>query len=104
MNTYNKIKKNFHNMFRRLFGGGAAQLHLQDGNHVLESGITKVLSVRIENEDAAADTGFPGEIFEEEEVEAEEGRELPIGVDDPALVSDAELRPIRAGRSSGSEA
>jgi chromosome segregation protein len=202
MNTYNKIKKNFHNMFRRLFGGGAAQLHLQDGNHVLESGIeiyarppgkkleninllsggeksmtavallfatymvkpspfclldeidaaldeqnvvrfvrllrefsaasqfivithnkktvtgagtllgvtmedsgiTKVISVRIENEDAAADTGFPEEGFEEEEVEMEEGRELPMGVDDPALVSEAELRPIRAGRAANPEA
>jgi chromosome segregation protein len=201
MNTYNKIKKNFHNMFRRLFGGGAAQLHLQDGNHVLESGIeiyarppgkkleninllsggeksmtavallfatymvkpspfclldeidaaldeqnvgrfvrllrefstasqfivithnkktvagagtllgvtmeesgiTKVLSVRIENEGDAADTGFPDEDFEEEEVEVEEGRELPIGVDDPALVSEVELRPIRAGRTPRAE-
>jgi chromosome segregation protein len=37
--TYNKIKKNFHNMFRRLFGGGKAELRLQDPNHVLESGI-----------------------------------------------------------------
>ncbi|GMO21910.1 MAG: AAA family ATPase [Spirochaetaceae bacterium] len=39
MQTYNKIKKNFHNMFRRLFGGGQAQLRLTDSNHVLESGI-----------------------------------------------------------------
>ncbi len=37
--TYNKIKKNFHNMFRRLFGGGRAELRLVDPNHVLESGI-----------------------------------------------------------------
>jgi chromosome segregation protein len=37
--TYNKIKKNFHNMFRRLFGGGRAELRLSDSNHVLESGI-----------------------------------------------------------------
>jgi len=39
INTYNKIKKNFHNMFRRLFGGGRAELRLSDPNHVLESGI-----------------------------------------------------------------
>ncbi|MDR3303418.1 MAG: AAA family ATPase, partial [Treponema sp.] len=39
LQTYNKIKKNFHNMFRRLFGGGRAELRLQDTNHVLESGI-----------------------------------------------------------------
>ena len=37
--TYNKIKKNFHNMFRRLFGGGRAELHLVDPQNVLESGI-----------------------------------------------------------------
>jgi len=37
--TYNRIKKNFHNMFRRLFGGGRAELQLSDNNHVLESGI-----------------------------------------------------------------
>ncbi|MCL2759421.1 MAG: AAA family ATPase [Treponema sp.] len=37
--TYNRIKKNFHNMFRRLFGGGRAELRLSDPNHVLESGI-----------------------------------------------------------------
>ena len=37
--TYNRIKKNFHNMFRRLFGGGRAELLLTDPNHVLESGI-----------------------------------------------------------------
>jgi chromosome segregation protein len=39
LSTYNKIKKNFHNMFRRLFGGGRAELRLTDPNHVLESGI-----------------------------------------------------------------
>jgi chromosome segregation protein len=39
LDTYNRIKKNFHNMFRRLFGGGAAELRLSDPNHVLESGI-----------------------------------------------------------------
>ncbi|MDR1127277.1 MAG: AAA family ATPase, partial [Treponema sp.] len=37
--VYNKIKKNFHNMFRRLFGGGRAELRLVDPHHVLESGI-----------------------------------------------------------------
>jgi chromosome segregation protein len=39
LETYNRIKKNFHNMFRRLFGGGRAELRLSDPNHVLESGI-----------------------------------------------------------------
>ena len=37
--SYNKIKKNFHNMFRRLFGGGRAELRLIDPKNVLESGI-----------------------------------------------------------------
>jgi chromosome segregation protein len=197
--TYNKIKKNFHNMFRRLFGGGRAELHLQDGNHVLESGIeiyaqppgkkleninllsggersmtavallfatymvkpspfclldeidaaldesnvgrfvqllrefgnasqfivithnkktvtgagtllgvtmeelgiTKVISVRLENGETARTAAEPVEFeaWEEEEVEFEEGRELPAGIDDPALVSDADLRPIRSLRS-----
>jgi chromosome segregation protein len=201
--TYNKIKKNFHNMFRRLFGGGRAELRLSDPNHVLESGIeifaqppgkklehitllsggersmtavallfatymvkpspfclldeidaaldeqnvgrfvqllrefgstsqfiiithnkktvtgagtllgvtmeesgvTKVISVRLENEELARPGDEPPQqelwnqdgSFEEEEVEPEEGRELPIGVDDPALVTEADLRPIRAG-------
>jgi chromosome segregation protein len=197
LSTYNKIKKNFNNMFRRLFSGGRAELRLTDPNHILESGIeiyaqptgkklenitllsggeksmtavallfatymvkpspfclldeidaaldeqnvirfvqllrefgstsqfivithnkktvtgagtllgvtmeesgiTKVISVRLENEERANQNGsFPApESFEEEEVEYEEGRELPLGVDDPALVSEAELRPIRAG-------
>ncbi len=39
LETYNKIKKNFHNMFRRLFGGGRAELRLSDTDHILESGI-----------------------------------------------------------------
>jgi chromosome segregation protein len=39
LDTYNKIKKNFHNMFRRLFGGGRGELRLVDPSHVLESGI-----------------------------------------------------------------
>ncbi len=37
--TYNKIKKNFHNMFRRLFGGGRAELRLVDPQNVLQSGV-----------------------------------------------------------------
>ena len=37
--TYNQIKKNFHNMFRRLFNGGRAELKLADPTNVLTSGI-----------------------------------------------------------------
>ncbi|QTQ11397.1 AAA family ATPase [Treponema parvum] len=39
LDTYNKIKKNFHNMFRRLFNGGRAELRLEDPQNVLTSGI-----------------------------------------------------------------
>jgi chromosome segregation protein len=39
LETYNRIKKNFHNMFRRLFGGGRGELRLVDPSHILESGI-----------------------------------------------------------------
>ncbi len=39
VDTYNKIKKNFHNMFRRLFGGGRAEVRLTDPSNVLDSGI-----------------------------------------------------------------
>ena len=39
LNTYNRVKKNFHNMFRRLFGGGRGELRLIDPDHVIESGI-----------------------------------------------------------------
>lgn len=39
LETYNKIKKNFHNMFRRLFNGGRAELRLEDPMNILTSGI-----------------------------------------------------------------
>jgi len=39
LETYNKIKKNFHNMFRRLFNGGRAELKLADPTNILQSGI-----------------------------------------------------------------
>lgn len=39
LDTYNTIRKNFHAMFRRLFGGGRAELRLLDPSNVLESGI-----------------------------------------------------------------
>ncbi|GHU81725.1 chromosome partition protein Smc [Spirochaetia bacterium] len=194
--TYNKIKKNFHNMFRRLFGGGRAELRLSDSNHVLESGIeiyaqppgkklenitllsggeksmtavallfatymvkpspfclldeidaaldeqnvirfvqllrefnrtsqfivithnkktvtgaatllgitmeesgvTKLISVRLENEEQGAPPEPEPVAFEEEDVEVEEGRELPLDINDPSLVSEAELRPIRSAK------
>ena len=204
LDTYNRIKKNFHNMFRRLFGGGRAELRLSDPNHVLESGIeilaqppgkklehlsllsggecsmtavallfatymvkpspfclldeidaaldeqnvgrfvhllqefsdtsqfiiithnkktvtgagtllgvtmeesgvTKLIAVRLENEELAI-AGEPPQSelwdtdskFEEEEVSPEDGRELPIGVNDPKKVSPEQLRPIRAKKT-----
>jgi chromosome segregation protein len=213
--TYNKIKKNFHNMFRRLFGGGRAELRLLDNNHVLEcgieifaqppgkklenitllsggeksmtavallfatymvkpspfclldeidaaldeqnvnrfvqvlrefgnssqfivithnkktatgadsllgvtmqdAGVTKVISARLKNSGVSEDADEPDReeaeppqqelwdedtVFEDEEVESEEGRELPPGMDDPSKVSEADLRPIRS-RTAGKD-
>jgi hypothetical protein len=34
--------------------------------------------------------------FEEEDVPAETGRELPIGINDPKKVTNEQLRPIRS--------
>jgi chromosome segregation protein len=59
-----------------------------------ESGITKVISVRLENKGENMEPLSPTE-WEEEDVEVEEGRELPPGIDDSSLVSEAELRPVR---------
>lgn len=39
LKTYNQIKKNFHNMFRRLFNGGRAELKLENPTNILTSGI-----------------------------------------------------------------
>jgi chromosome segregation protein len=39
LDTYDKIKKSFHAMFRRLFGGGRAEIRLEDPDDVLNSGI-----------------------------------------------------------------
>ncbi len=37
--TYNRIRQNFHTIYRRLFGGGRAELRLSDPDAVLDSGI-----------------------------------------------------------------
>ena len=39
LETYEKIKRNFHAMFRRLFGGGRGELKLVDPDNILTSGI-----------------------------------------------------------------
>lgn len=39
METYTQIRKEFHEMFRRLFGGGRAELKLLNPDNILESGI-----------------------------------------------------------------
>jgi chromosome segregation protein len=191
LEVYNRIKKNFHNMFRRLFGGGRAELRLVDPNHVLESGIeifarppgkklenigllsggeksmtavallfatyivkpspfclldeidaaldeanvsrfvqvlrefgstsqfivithnkktmvgagtllgvsmeesgvTKIISVRLEHRGETVPP--PVETFPDEDVEFEDGRELPKDVNDAALVKEDVLRPVR---------
>jgi chromosome segregation protein len=197
MTAYNKIKRNFHNMFRRLFGGGRGELRLLDPNHVLESGIeifaqppgkkleniallsggeksmtavallfatymekpspfclldeidaaldednvgrfvellrefgrmsqfivithnkktvigssaligitmqekgvTRLIEIKLENrEEAERDALKPvTSDFIEEDVEAEEGRELPPGINDPSKVSEEDLHPVRSG-------
>jgi chromosome segregation protein len=196
--TYNRIKKNFHNMFRRLFGGGKAELLLSDSNHVLESGIeifaqppgkklehisllsggersmtavallfatymvkpspfclldeidaalddanvgrfvqllrefggtsqfiiithnkrtvigagtllgvtmeesgvSKLIAVRLEHGELAEidEDASQQVLWEEEEVEIEERRELPPGINDPAKVTEEQLRPITTRR------
>ena len=68
-----------------------------------ESGISKVISARLErgkDEDEEPlyfeDDPSQSLLFEEEEVEYEEGRELPLGVNDPSKVREEDMRPIRA--------
>ncbi len=71
-----------------------------------ESGVTKVISVRLENEEARhhpRETFEETESFEEEEVEEEVGMELPPGIDDPSQVREEDLRPIRASRNTVAE-
>jgi chromosome segregation protein len=70
-----------------------------------ESGVTKLISVRLKQDEVALtsvkqpqhglwdDNGN----FEEEIVVNEEGRQLPAGIDNPSEVNEAQLRPIRAG-------
>jgi chromosome segregation protein len=83
-----------------------------------ESGVSKLISVRLENADHSGVSVEASEreeeapqqelwnqdgSFQEEDVEIEEGRELPPGVDDPSEVSEAELRPIRSGKKAMAE-
>jgi chromosome segregation protein len=73
-----------------------------------ESGVTKLITVRIENEELALSEGSPSQSelwdengrFADEDVPPEEGRELPIGINDPKKVTPEQLRPIRAKRKS----
>ncbi|MCL2270260.1 MAG: hypothetical protein FWC24_02845, partial [Treponema sp.] len=61
----------------------------------------KTISVRLEHGELAQTEAEPPPqqgLWDEEEVEAEEGRELPPGVDDPAEVTEEQLRPITARR------
>jgi chromosome segregation protein len=70
-----------------------------------ESGVTKLIAVRLENEELAiSDSQAQNELwdadgqFEEEDVTPEEGRELPVGINDPSKVTREQLRPIRAAK------
>jgi hypothetical protein len=72
-----------------------------------ESGVTKLIAVRIENDELAIVESEPPQNelwdadgkFEEEDVAPEEGRELPIGINDPKKVTPQQLRPIRSRQS-----
>jgi chromosome segregation protein len=65
-----------------------------------ESGVSKLIAVRLEHGELAKpeDDDDPSQqgLWEEEEVQSEEGRELPPGIDDPAKVTEKQLRPITA--------
>lgn len=69
-----------------------------------ESGVSKLISVRLGQEEEPRRGEEPAQrelldrdgSWEEEEVEIEEGRELPIGVDDPGEVREEDIHPIRA--------
>jgi chromosome segregation protein len=73
-----------------------------------ESGITKVISVRLAQDDSQAELEGEKDAQElekireenipDEDIAPEEGRELPPGVDDPAQVSPEQLHPIRTER------
>ena len=73
-----------------------------------ESGVTKLISVKLEHEEVARASAEPPQQglweddFVEEDVAPEAGRELPPGINDPGQVSEEQLRPIRAGRREGS--
>jgi chromosome segregation protein len=72
-----------------------------------ESGVTKLISVRLEHGELAVEDSHPPQNelwdadgkFEEEDVQPEEGRELPPGINDPKKVTEEQLRPITAARS-----
>jgi len=69
-----------------------------------ESGVTKLIAVRLENDELAlADSPpFQSELwdaegkFEDEDIKPEEGRQLPAGINDPKKVTDEQLRPIKS--------
>jgi len=69
-----------------------------------ESGVTKVISARFKQGELDVVDSPPPQTelwdadgkFEEEDVAPEAGRELPVGVNDPKKVTDAQLRPIRS--------
>ena len=44
LESFNKIKKNFNAIYRRLFGGGAADLYLTNESNIFESGVEIIVS------------------------------------------------------------
>jgi chromosome segregation protein len=65
-----------------------------------EFGISKTIAIRVQNaESAAKEKDLLPEFadFKEEDVEYEEGRELPPGIDDSALVKEEDIHPLKSG-------
>ena len=68
-----------------------------------ESGVSKLVTVQIKNEEEGKakievpQQGLWDDGFIEEDVPTEDGRQLPPGINDPAKVKESDLRPIRGG-------
>ena len=63
LETFEEVRANFQGVFRKLFGGGRADLRLEEGVDVLEAGIDIVARPpgrRVHRGRDAADTGHTG--------------------------------------------
>ncbi|MDR2865352.1 MAG: chromosome segregation protein SMC, partial [Spirochaetaceae bacterium] len=69
-----------------------------------EKGITKLIEMKLQHREEAEKQALKpiDDDFEDEDVEIEEGHELPPGINDPSAISEEELHPIRSGLSPAS--